>query len=121
MKDQNHGESVPSSNDMAAVVAAYRESGLGLRRFAREHKIPPGRLHYWIYQKHRNSRPAPLARGQISDPSVVFQEVKLGLGPALMESWAAEVRLAGGLSIRFSRLAGPDWIGAVIKVLQRPC
>jgi hypothetical protein len=105
---------------MAAVVA-YRKSGLGLRRFAREHRIPPGRLHYWIYQKHRNSRPTPLAQGRISERPPVFQEVKLGVGSALVESWAAEVRLPGGISVRFSRTAGPEWIGEVIAALPRPC
>ena len=121
MKVQNNGDSVHSSKDMAAVVAAYRKSGLGLRRFAREHKMPPGRLHYWVYQKRRNSRPTSLAQCRISERPPVFQEVKLGVGSPLTESWAAEVRLAGGLSVRFSRTAGPDWIGEVIEALQRPC
>lgn len=121
MKVQNHGDSVYHSKDMAAVVAAYRKSGLGLRHFAREHRIPPGRLHYWVYQKHRNSPPTPLARSRINDRPSVFQEVKLGIGSPLLESWAAEVRLAGGVSVRFSRTAGPAWIGEVMEALQRLC
>ena len=107
---------------MAALVAAYRKSNLGLRRFAQEYKIPPGRLHYWVYQKHRHSRPRlSVAQGPSSHPPPVFQEVKLGGGSALMENWAAEVRLAGGVSIRFSHTAAPAWIGAVMEALQRPC
>jgi hypothetical protein len=104
---------------VAAVLAAYRKSGLGLKRFARAHHIPPGRLHYWLYQKHRNSRPKTPAR--ISEPPAIFREVKLGVGSPLMEGWAAEVRLAGGVSVRFSRTAAPEWIGEVIAALQRPC
>ena len=121
MKVQNNGNPVRSSEDMAAVVAAYRKSGKGLRHFAREHRIPPGRLHYWVYQKRRNSPATPLAHGWISDRPPVFQEVKVGVGSPLLESWAAEVRLAGGVSVRFSRTAAPEWIGEVIEALQRPC
>jgi len=40
-----------SSNEIANVIARYRASGLGLKTFALEEGLPPGRLHYWIYQK----------------------------------------------------------------------
>ena len=50
----------------------------------------------------------------------VFQEVKFD-PPALLASWAAEVRLDNKLSIRFSATANPSWIGAVIQAVQRPC
>ena len=106
---------------MAALISAYRESGLGLRRFAQEKRISPSRLHYWVYQKGRASK----SRWPAKDPKAlrapVFQEVKLGGGTSLLESWAAEVRLAGGVSVRFSGTASPDWIGAVVHALKRPC
>jgi hypothetical protein len=121
MTYRNNHLSADSTKDVAALVAAYRKSGLGLRRFAREHKIPVGRLHYWVYQKHRSRRPKSLSQARISDPPPVFHEVKLGVGSALMENWVAEVRLAGGLSVRLSRTATPDWIGELIHALQRPC
>lgn len=121
MRVENNGDRIQSSKEMAALVVAYRKSGLGFRRFAQEHKIPPGQLHYWVYQKYRKMRPTPLTQGRIKEPPPVFQEVKLGPGSALMESWAAEVRLAGGGSVRFDRTAAPEWIGEVIRVLQRPC
>ena len=120
MKIQHNGD-CQSNKDMAAVVAAYRESGLGLRRFAREHKIPPGRLHYWVYQKPRNAGPRASVQRPINDQPPVFQEVKLGVGARLMESWAAEVRLAGGVSVRFSSAATPGWISGVIQALQPAC
>ena len=106
---------------MAALVRAYRKSGLGLKQFAREHKISPGRLHYWVYHKQRNSRLTSSGPCRTSDRSAAFQEVKLGVGSTLMASWSAEVMLAGGLSIRFSRAASPEWIGEVIEALQRSC
>jgi hypothetical protein len=121
MRVENNGDQDQSSKDIAALVAAYRKSGMGFRRFAQAHKIPPGRLHYWVYQKYRNVRSTPFTLGRHNDPAPVFQEVTLGHGSALMESWAAEVRLAGGVSVRFDRTAAPEWIGEVIGVLQRPC
>jgi hypothetical protein len=51
----------------------------------------------------------------------MFEEVKLGVGSALIESWAVEVRLAGGVSVRFSRATAPDWIGQVIEALRGSC
>jgi len=106
---------------MAAVVAAYRQSGLTLKKFAREHGIRPGRLHYWVYQKNQEPNPGWLAQEPGVGPTAVFQEVKFETGSALLESWAAEVSLARGMNVRFSSTARPDWIGAVVQALQRPC
>jgi transposase-like protein len=121
MKDDNNHHPIESSREIAALIASYRESGLGFKRFAREHRIPPGRLHYWLYQKHR----APEAKSSPKSPRVVpapvFQEVKLDTGSSLIQSWAVEVSLSRGLNIRFSATATPGWIGAVVQALQRPC
>jgi len=106
---------------MAALITAYRQSGLGLRRFAQEQGIPPSRLHYWIYQKSRACRPKSSTATVKSVPAPLFQEVKLGPGASLLESWAAEVRLTSGVSVRFSGTANPDWMEAVLQALQRPC
>jgi len=40
MKQNNH-QSVERSKEIAALVAAYRASGLGLRRFAQENRTVP--------------------------------------------------------------------------------
>ncbi len=121
MKDASNHDSIQTSREMSAVVAAYRKSGLSLKGFAREHRIRPGRLHYWVYQKNPDAKPRSLARGPRADGSAVFQEVKIEAGSALLPSWAAEVSLARGLNVRFSGTARPDWIGAVVQALQRPC
>lgn len=121
MKHENHHHHVETNHKMAALVASYHESGLGLKRFARERGIPPGRLHYWIYQKHRDRQPRSTAQGPKDVPAALFQEVKLAAGASLVESWEAEVRLDKGVSVRFRGTAMPGWIGAVIQALQRPC
>jgi hypothetical protein len=115
-RDRNH-EPVQSSQEIAALIARYRASGLALKRFARERGLPPGRLHYWLYQKHRP--PSPKRSGMASAP--VFQEVKLAACAPLISSWAAEVSLPQGVAVRFSAAALPAWIGAVVQALQRPC
>jgi hypothetical protein len=121
MKDANNHDSIRPTQERAAVVAAYRQSGLGLRRFAQEHRIRPGRLHYWVYHKNSDPKPRSLAKQLRPDSTAVFQELKLSSGSGLLQGWAAEVSLARGLNVRFSGTASPDWIGAVVQALQRPC
>jgi hypothetical protein len=110
-----------SSGEIADIIARYRASGLGLKAFALEEGLPPGRLHYWIYQKpgrrrgQRPIRPTPAAAA----PG--FQEVKLPSRLELGCAWAAEVGLPGGIAVRFSASASAQWIGSVVQALQRPC
>ncbi len=106
---------------MAAVIAAYRQSGLSLEKFARERGIRPSQLHYWVYQKNQEAKPRALTKVQSAGRKAVFQEVKLEAASALLPSWAAEVSLSQGLNVRFSGTASPDWIRAVMQSLQRPC
>ncbi len=107
-----------SPTEISKVLARYRQSGLGVVQFAHEHGIPPGRLHYWIYQKGRTWRSEP-QRVSLSKP--VFQELKVATLPPAVDSWVAEVNLPGGLAVRFSQRAAAEWIGSVVQALQRPC
>jgi hypothetical protein len=107
-----------SSTEISQVLARYRRSGLGAVQFAREHGIPPGRLHYWIYQKGR-TKCRPSLRASVSTP--VFQELNVGTMLPVVDGWVAEVSLPGGLAVRFSQKATADWIGSVVQALRRPC
>ena len=102
---------------MTALLSRYRASGLGLERFAQEQGIPPGRLHYWVYQKSRNKSP----KRSMQSPPPVFREVKITAGLPALTHWAAEVSLPGGLALRLSASASPSWIGSVVAALQKPC
>jgi hypothetical protein len=110
-----------SSDEIDTLVGRYRASGLGLKAFAREEGLPPGRLRYWIYRKpagasvRRPAKPTPAA------VAPVFQEVRLPSGPQWGCGWAAEVGLPGGIAVRFGASAPAQWIGAVVQALQRPC
>ena len=121
MNDAINHYSNKNVQEMNLVVAAYRQSGMGLERFARERGMSPGRLHYWVYQKQREAKPKRLAEEPRADQSARFQELKFEAGSALLPSWAAEVSLARGLNVRFSGTASPGWIGAVVQALQQPC
>ena len=121
MKVTNNHSPTKASKQRAALITAYRRSGLGLRRFAQEQGIPPSRLHYWVYQKSQASRPKASPATAKSVPAPLFQEVTLEPGVSLLESWAAEVWLPSGVSVRFSGTANPGWMEAVLQALQRPC
>lgn len=118
MKHKFNGERNYSLDEISGLVKAYRASGLGVRDFAGQRGIPPGRLHYWIYQKYRQGSPTT-SRPSASMPR--FHEVKVSTLLPGAEAWAAEVSLACGLRVRFSTVASPDWMVAVIQALQRPC
>ena len=110
MKHKLRADGDYSLAEISALVQEYRASGLGVLDFARQHRIAPGRLHYWIYQKCR-PRPAPPR----------FQEVQVAALWPGAETWAAEVSLVNGLRIRFRPEVSPGWVGSVVQALQRPC
>ena len=111
---------VEDAEAIRALIGRYRRSGLSLRDFARAEGLPAGRLHYWLYQKHRPRAVAPGPRG--SGAAVpAFREVQLAGGLALMTSWAAEVSLPTGVAVRLSATALPAWVGAVVPAVQGPC
>ena len=94
-------------------VKRYRASGLGLKGFAAEHGLKAGQLHYWVYA------PEPAA---VSGPVLpVFQEVRLEGNVAAPVRWAVEVVLPGGLVVRLSERTEPEWAGALLAALTRPC
>jgi hypothetical protein len=110
-----------SSKEIANIIARYRASGLGLKAFARKEGLPPGRLHYWIYQKPGGAWAPGPAKPTRAAVAPVFQEVQLHSGPEWGYRWAAEVGLPGGLAVRFSTSASAQWISSVVQALQRPC
>ena len=110
-----------NSHEIANIIARYRASGLGLKAFALKEDLPPGRLHYWVYQKPAGVRGRRPSQPAAAATTPVFQEVKLPSRPEWGCSWAAEVGLSGGVTVRFSASASSEWIGSVVQALQRPC
>jgi hypothetical protein len=110
-----------SSNEIANVIARYRASGLGLKTFALEEGLPPGRLHYWVYQKPVRLRGRRLTQPTPAAAAPVFQEVKLPSRTEWGCGWVAEVGLPGGVAVRFSASASAEWISSVVQALKRPC
>lgn len=113
MKDDAKGKGVVSRAQRARWVARYRASGMGLKRFAAEHGLPPGQLHYWVY--------APPAAPVTGADAPVFQEVRLTGSMAPSGGWAAEIVLASGVSVRLREGAAPQWAVALVQALEAPC
>jgi len=110
-----------SPKEISKVLARYRQSGLGVVQFAHEEGIPPGRLHYWIYQRGRTRRKEPKEPRRVSLSKPMFQELKVATMLPAIDSWAAEVNLPSGLAVRFNQKATAEWIGSVVQTLRRPC
>ncbi|RPJ54021.1 MAG: hypothetical protein EHM23_29800 [Acidobacteria bacterium] len=121
MKHDSNGQTRLSAQEVADVISRYHASGLGLKRFAQEEGIPTGRLHYWLYQKHRAGGPRRLEPDieRVSAPA--FQEVKLAGCLPTSAGWAVEISLPNGVTTRFNAAISPVWIGAVVRNLQSPC
>lgn len=107
------GQGVVSAVERARWVARYRASGLGLKRFAAEHGLPPGQLHYWVY--------APVAVSNGTAVAPVFQEVRLTGRATCPSGWAAEILLSSGATVRLREGAAPEWAGALIQALGGSC
>lgn len=118
MKNGNGRHEQFSPAEISKVLARCRRSGLGVMQFAQQEGIPPGRLHYWIYQKGRNKPRQPVPA---SAAKPRFQELKVATMLPALDGWAAEVNLPGGLTVRFSQSAAAQWIGSVVQTLRRPC
>jgi hypothetical protein len=121
MKSNRDANFNASSNEIAPIIARYRASGLGLKAFALEEGLPPGRLHYWIYQKPAGASGRRPAKPTPATAAAVFQEVQLSSRPEWSCRWAAEVGWPGGMEVRFSARASAEWIGSVVQALPRPC
>jgi len=120
MKNHRVASFNASANEIANIVARYRASGLGLKAFALNEGLPPGRLHYWIYQKPTGTTGRRPSQATLA-VAPGFQEVKLPSRPEWGHGWAAEIGLPGGLAVRFSASASAEWISSVVQALQRPC
>jgi hypothetical protein len=114
MKIKTSAQPSYTPTEIAAWIRRYRASGVTLPAFAKQHGLPPGRLHYWVYQKER------VAHRQRGQSPTVFQELKLAPGLPL-SNWGAEISLPAGPVVRFSATVTPAWMSAVIQALRPPC
>jgi hypothetical protein len=113
VKNDQDGNGEVSRGERARWVARYRASGQGLKRFAAEHGLKAGQLHYWVYA------PGAVAHGAAVAP--IFQEVRLTGRVTSPSGWAAEIMLSSGATVRLREGTAPSWAGALIQALGGPC
>ena len=100
----------------ARWVGRYRESGLGLKRFAEENGLRAAQLHYWVYG---GRRPGGESRAEAAGTQPMFREYVVPQAP--VGDWGAEIVLPGGASLRLGRGTDPVWAGALLDQMRRPC
>lgn len=98
--------------ERARWVQRYRASGLGLKCFAAEHGLAAGQLHYWTYSPRWST-------AATSPP--VFQEITAATGWKTSPSWAAEIGLPDGTTVRLDGRAEVTWARALVESLRQPC
>lgn len=91
----------------AELIAKYQRRTETVRKFAEHHHVAVCTLRRWIKGAKAGRRPAP-----------IFQEVPIVAG---LNSWTAEVRLAGGTELRWNRGADPNVLAEVLRQLRQPC
>lgn len=114
MNSKRAGQRSDSVAERNEWVARYRASGLGLKRFAAEHGLRPGQLHYWVYQR-RATRPP------IGPAAPVFQELSVPSVAAARSPWRAEIGLPDGTTVRLDGHADVSWVSALLASLRAPC
>lgn len=102
-----------TNGERARWVERYRASGLGLKRFAAEHGLSAGKLHYWTY--------SPDVSTAAAKNGPVFQEIT-SLAPWKSERyWMAEIGLADGTTVRLDGRAEVAWVKQLVESLRRSC
>ncbi len=112
MKRDSNGEQLDRGAARARWVGEYRASGVGLKRFAAEHGLRPGQLHYWVYGSPKRRR-AP-------ESVPVFREVRLAAAVPPPTPWSAEVGWSDGTTVRLVRGVDVAWVLALVEGLRRP-
>jgi hypothetical protein len=86
---------------------------MGLRRFASQHGLRVGQLHYWVY----GERKPPV----LAESAPMFREVRLAEMPPAPSPWTAEIVLPDRTMVRLGRGMEVTWATALMESLRRPC
>ena len=97
-------------------VADCQASGLSGRAYARRAGISVSGLSYWRKRVAAN----PEASASRAGPDAGFLPVRLGATRAA-GSTALEIGLLSGRLVRLTGPVDPEWLAAVIRLLEAPC
>jgi hypothetical protein len=113
VKRNGNGLETDRGGERARWVTKYRASGMGLRRFAGQHGLRVGQLHYWVY----GGRKPPV----LAQRAPLFREVRLAEMSPTPSPWTAEVVLPDSTTVRLGRGMEVTWATALVECLRRPC
>ena len=113
MKRNGNGLEADRGAERTRWVAKYRASGMGLRRFAGQHGLRAGQLHYWVYGRRKPR--------ELAERAPVFREVRLAEMSPAPSPWTAEIILPNGTTVRLGRGMEEPGARALVELLRRPC
>jgi transposase-like protein len=93
-----------SAQQIQQYLADFERGGLSATAFTREHGLCYSVFCRWRKQGRRQPRLQPVALGTLLSPS-----------------WAAEIVLPQGVTVRLHAQAAPAWTTQLLTVLCRPC
>ncbi len=97
-------------------VADCQASGLSGRAYAKRAGISVSDLSYW----RKRSAANPETRASAAGCDTGFLPIRLG-GARAADSPALEIGLVSGRLIRLTGPVDPEWLAAVIQLLETPC
>ncbi|NBB79108.1 MAG: hypothetical protein GVY36_06620 [Verrucomicrobia bacterium] len=103
-KRDTRGRVIQKREERERILAAYDESGLTQRAFAKREGVKYSTLVWWLKQRRERNRSAEPVR---------FEEVRLG--SALEKPTALEVVLADGTRVRGG---DPAMVGQLVRMLR---
>jgi transposase-like protein len=94
-----------SAEERNRILDLFRKSGLTQAAFAEQQGIKLTTLQHWFYKSSRRPRAAKK-----------FQEVPLH--SILSPTWAAEMVLKSGVTLRLNPSADPHWVRSLLPALH---
>jgi len=108
-------------SEQVRLAKEFRESGLTLAAFSKQHRVSPSTLVRWLAKARdaSSTTPKPAKRGS----PVVFREVLPASVSALppitpAASWAVEITTADGVTLRCREMVPPEDLARLLRAAR---
>jgi transposase-like protein len=105
-----------SSQERTDLIAQYQRSGLTQQAFVEKHRFGLATLTKWLRQ-HRQFKKQSPAKSQITPAFQALDLSRMLTGT----SWAAEIVLPEGATVRLSAQADAPFTSHLLQTLRRAC